>query len=133
MRGRYDSFSDDEFFESLERSLPDFFTRQVACEATGGILRPSTLANLDSGKNKLPKRRVGKKVVYRKSDFIPWLRNTLAYTPNEPPYSCNRNRSLSCDPKILAQENDAEYFDDTTCNLDPRRNSDYKYFLTNRF
>jgi len=59
---------------ALWESLPEFFSREVAAEKTGGLFTPRTLANLDSLKRGPAGRfRIGPKVAYVKTEFVIWL------------------------------------------------------------
>ena len=74
-----------------------FFTRKKACELLGGLIAPTTLANLDRGRNKLRKQVIGKKVVYAKSDFIPWLERVMDKVPRQPPTRKRQNDTSKID------------------------------------
>lgn len=66
---------DEMFYEKLEQTLPQFFTRSVFCEHVPGLWTPKRLANVESlGKGCKVKKRLSGKVVYEKESFIKWLR-----------------------------------------------------------
>ena len=67
-------YLDKEYFYELERSLPPIFTRETASKMIGGIFSPRTLSNFDSaGTGPRNKFNLGKKVGYRREEFIEWL------------------------------------------------------------
>ena len=66
------------FFNQLSSELPVYFTRKQVCEQLGGLLRPGTLANLDSLGIGCPgKKLIGGKIVYPRSEFIKWLEGRM--------------------------------------------------------
>ena len=74
------SFYAEDYFQELQRSLPPIFTRATICKLLGGIFTPRTLSNLDAlGKGPGQKVHIGKKVAYRKEDFIYWLKRQMGY------------------------------------------------------
>ena len=61
------------YFDSLRPNLPQFLLRKDIKTFFGHIISPRYLANLD-GMNKGPaKCYIGRKVVYKRDDFIAWL------------------------------------------------------------
>jgi hypothetical protein len=71
----------NDFFDGLEKNMPEIFSRQEASKLIGNILSSDTLRNLDS-KKLGPKmtKQIGKKVCYEKRSFIEWLKNYQNYT-----------------------------------------------------
>jgi hypothetical protein len=65
----------EQFWQSLERNLPNVFPRKAVPNLTGGFLSAGTMGNLDSqGKGPAVKVRVGKYVGYEKVSFLTWLK-----------------------------------------------------------
>lgn len=74
IKGGYMTFLDQDYFSELERSMPEIFTRETACKLIGGIFSPRTLSNFDAaGNGPRIKLRIGKKVAYKRHDFLEWL------------------------------------------------------------
>lgn len=89
-----------EIIDALYRSMPPVFTRKKACEFLGGLFEPETLANLDRGDNSIPKHRLGRKIVYRKEDFLMWLDRFISntnYIPPIPPSARRRKNNSYLD------------------------------------
>lgn len=61
------------FFGKLADELPAIITRKDISIHFGSFISPKYLANLDSQKKGPLKYRIGRKVVYRKEDFLAWL------------------------------------------------------------
>lgn len=61
------------FFGKLADELPAIITRKDISTYFGSFISPKYLANLDSQKKGPLKYRIGRKVVYRKEDFLAWL------------------------------------------------------------
>lgn len=60
----------------LEKELPPILSREEASKAIGRVYSPKTLSNFDSvGTGPRFKKRIGKKTVYEKYDFLDWFRN----------------------------------------------------------
>lgn len=76
----YWNIQSDDFFDELRKNLPSIFTRETASKMTGGIFSPRTLSNFDAaGNGPANKRRIGKKVVYGKDEFLMWLGKMMGH------------------------------------------------------
>ena len=70
----------DDFLEMVDSRLPEFCSRRKAEEAMDGLLKARTLANLDSKGIGPGGILVGKKIMYKKSDLLNWLKGYLLKT-----------------------------------------------------
>jgi hypothetical protein len=65
-----------KIFKKLSKTLPDFFTRQEASKHLAGLFKANTLRNIDcKGCGPKLKQRIGRKVLYERSDFVDWLKD----------------------------------------------------------
>lgn len=64
----------DEIIELIAAELPPFFTRKIATEAMNGLVTEKTLANLEATKQGPKVHRMGRKTIYKKDEFVEWLR-----------------------------------------------------------
>ena len=70
-----DQITIEQIFQNLSRSAPEILTRKKLHELTGGLVSPSTLANLDSlGEGIRPRLRIGSKVAHPKEAVIEFLK-----------------------------------------------------------
>jgi hypothetical protein len=58
-------------------SLPLFMTRKDISIFFGSLYSVNYLAKLDSKKQGPPKQRIGKKIVYKREEFVRWLETRL--------------------------------------------------------
>lgn len=68
---------ENDFFEALEKRLPEHFSRAFFCESVPGLWTPKTLANVESADPNCNngKRIIGGKAVYQKGPFMKWLKS----------------------------------------------------------
>ncbi len=62
-----------EVLETIRENMPDMFMRKDIEKVLYGILSPKTLATLESKKCGPSTYRAGKRTVYMKKTFLPWL------------------------------------------------------------
>ena len=77
-------FEVNEIIESLRQALPPVFSRKETEKALGGILKASTLANLDSQGKGPPRKYLSNTVVYERGSFLVWLADRLSDSPGRP-------------------------------------------------
>lgn len=73
--------SGKELKEFLEKNLPPLFPRASIKELTNGIISYRTMTNLDFKKMGPPIVRVGRKVCYKREDFITWAVEYFCLNP----------------------------------------------------
>jgi hypothetical protein len=68
----------ESVFASILPKLPCLLSRKDIGKYFGSLISIGYLANLDSHNRGPQKCRIGRKVIYRKEDFIAWLESRLA-------------------------------------------------------
>lgn len=66
-----------DFFSSILPQLPYYLTRKDIAKFFGSIISPRYLANLDSKGLGPTHKRLGRKVVYKATDFVAWLASRI--------------------------------------------------------
>ena len=67
---------DKDMWTELRDSWPSvIITRAQVGRWSGGLLQSGTLRNLDSLGQGPPRQKVGRKIVYRITDLITWMRD----------------------------------------------------------
>ena len=67
----------DGFFDDLFKILPPYVTRKDIGKLIGNIISPRYLANLDSAGKGPRRERLKGKVVYKREDFVVWLKSWI--------------------------------------------------------
>ena len=70
----------EKLVQTLEKCLPEIFAEKVIGDLIPGLYSTRYLANLRS-RGEGPKHfKIGRRVMYRKEDFITWIKNRLEVT-----------------------------------------------------
>lgn len=70
---------------NLAKDLPPIFGRGDILRLFGGVLSPGFLANLDSQGDGPPRFYLGKRVAYRRDEFLDWLGKRAEGIPSSKP------------------------------------------------
>ena len=72
------SFLHMNFLEELRRVHPPIFSRETASQMVGGIFSSRALSNFDAaGTGPINKCHIGKKVAYRREEFVGRIENMM--------------------------------------------------------
>jgi hypothetical protein len=70
----------EKLIQALEKCLPEVFAEKAIAQLIPGLYSTRYLANLRS-RGEGPKHfKIGRRVMYRKEDFITWIKNRLEVT-----------------------------------------------------
>jgi len=79
-------------FSDLLESLPPFVSRQDIQKVFGSIISPKTMATYDSIGIGCKHVKIGRKVVYKTSDFVEWMEDRATQNLMGDPANLKKNK-----------------------------------------